>query len=41
MSAILQMLAKLCAGLHKPNKQTILPTNSVQELFKTVKLSKV
>ncbi|KAK3745543.1 hypothetical protein QZH41_012463, partial [Actinostola sp. cb2023] len=36
-----KMLAKLACGLHKPNKQTILPISSVAEFFKTFKLRKV
>ncbi|XP_035212812.1 DNA polymerase eta-like [Stegodyphus dumicola] len=36
-----KMLAKLSCGLHKPNKQTILPQSSVQLLYNTIKVSKV
>ncbi|CAI9731262.1 DNA polymerase eta [Octopus vulgaris] len=38
---ILQMLSKLAAGLHKPNQQTVLPHSGVEELFKTIPISKV
>ncbi|XP_046543130.1 DNA polymerase eta-like [Haliotis rubra] len=36
-----KMLAKLSCGLHKPNKQTILPHSSVEGLFSTLPLKKV
>lgn len=36
-----KMLAKLVCGLHKPNKQTILPQESVPELYKDLPLNKV
>lgn len=36
-----QMLAKLACGLHKPNKQTILPHSSVQQLFDTLPITKM
>ncbi|GAB1611026.1 DNA polymerase eta-like [Argonauta hians] len=36
-----KMLAKLAAGLHKPNQQTVLPHSAVEELFKTIPIHKV
>ncbi|XP_014791234.2 DNA polymerase eta [Octopus bimaculoides] len=36
-----KMLSKLAAGLHKPNQQTVLPHSAVEELFKTMPISKV
>ena len=36
-----KMLAKLCGGRHKPNKQTLLPQCAVPELFNTVRIQKV
>ncbi|KAL1123866.1 hypothetical protein AAG570_001636 [Ranatra chinensis] len=36
-----KILAKLCCGLHKPNRQTILPHSSVAELYSTLPLKKV
>ncbi|XP_067681136.1 DNA polymerase eta-like [Haliotis asinina] len=36
-----KMLAKLACGLHKPNKQTVLPHSSVEGLFSTLPLKKV
>jgi len=36
-----KMLAKLCGGRHKPNKQTLLPQCEVPELFETVSIQKV
>ncbi|XP_061172523.1 DNA polymerase eta-like [Saccostrea echinata] len=36
-----KMLAKLVCGLHKPNKQTILPQSSVQQLFDTLPINKI
>ena len=36
-----QILAKLACGLHKPNKQTILPISAVPILFKTLPVKKV
>lgn len=35
------MLAKLACGINKPNKQTILPMNSVADFFQTIKISKM
>ncbi len=34
-------LAKMACGLHKPNKQTILPQNAVSDLFRTTKVGKM
>jgi len=36
-----KVMAKLIAGLHKPNKQTVLPSNEVNELFQQINISKV
>lgn len=36
-----KMLAKLCGGRHKPNKQTLLPQSFVSKLFETVPIKKV
>lgn len=36
-----KMLAKLACGIHKPNKQTILPHSSVQQLFDGLPLTKI
>ncbi|XP_018578223.1 N-acetyltransferase eso1 [Anoplophora glabripennis] len=36
-----KILAKLVCGLHKPNKQTILPQESVPKLYKELPLKKV
>lgn len=36
-----KVLAKLCAGLNKPNKQTILTQEQVPTLFKKVNIGKV
>lgn len=36
-----KMLAKLSCGIHKPNKQTVLPFESVEEFFRTFPLKKV
>lgn len=36
-----KILAKLVCSLHKPNKQTILPHDSVAEYFETLPLRKV
>jgi DNA polymerase eta len=38
---VLQILGKLACGLHKPNRQTILPQAGVLELFKTLPIRKV
>lgn len=37
----LQMLAKLAAGMNKPNGQTILPSSNVPVIFSTTPISKV
>jgi len=34
-------LAKLCCGLHKPNKQTVLPQSSIPSLYKNLSVTKV
>lgn len=36
-----KMLSKLACGIHKPNKQTILPKESVATLFSTMKIGKI
>ncbi|XP_048580274.1 DNA polymerase eta isoform X2 [Nematostella vectensis] len=36
-----KVLAKLCCGLNKPDKQTLLPHSAVTNLFKTMPLRKV
>ncbi|XP_054655628.1 DNA polymerase eta isoform X2 [Dunckerocampus dactyliophorus] len=36
-----KVLAKLACGLNKPNRQTILPLESVPELFRTLPISKI
>uniref|UniRef100_A0A182QTL6 DNA polymerase eta n=1 Tax=Anopheles farauti TaxID=69004 RepID=A0A182QTL6_9DIPT len=36
-----KILAKLTAGFHKPNKQTILPIDSISKLYETLPLKKV
>lgn len=36
-----QILGKLACGLHKPNRQTILPHASVMDLYKTLPIRKV
>ncbi|XP_035899540.1 DNA polymerase eta [Anopheles stephensi] len=36
-----KILAKLTAGFHKPNKQTILPIDSIAKLYETLPLKKV
>lgn len=35
------MLAKLVAGLHKPNRQTVLPAKNISKLFETTPISSV
>ena len=35
------MLAKLSAGMNKPNQQTILPMSQVSIVFDTIPFSKV
>ncbi|XP_058128932.1 DNA polymerase eta [Anopheles ziemanni] len=36
-----KILAKLTAGFHKPNKQTILPIDSIPKLYETLPVKKV
>lgn len=36
-----KILAKLTAGMHKPNQQTILPVRSISELYATLPITKV
>lgn len=36
-----QVVAKLAAGLHKPNQLTIVPHSSVAGLFETVSINKL
>lgn len=36
-----KILAKLACGFHKPNQQTILPSEAVSDLFKTLPLMKI
>ncbi|XP_072393532.1 DNA polymerase eta isoform X2 [Diabrotica undecimpunctata] len=36
-----KILAKLACGLHKPNKQTILPKDAIADYFKTVPINKL
>ncbi|XP_043993281.1 DNA polymerase eta [Gambusia affinis] len=36
-----KVLAKLACGLNKPNRQTVLPLDSVTELFSTLPISKI
>ncbi|GFY44293.1 DNA polymerase eta [Trichonephila inaurata madagascariensis] len=36
-----KMLSKLSCGLHKPNKQTVLPLSSIPLLYKTIPIKKV
>ena len=36
-----KVMAKLIAGLHKPNKQTVLPSDQIQELFHKINIGKV
>nr|XP_061794436.1 DNA polymerase eta-like [Nerophis lumbriciformis] len=36
-----KVLAKLACGLNKPNRQTVLPLESVTELFNTLPISKI
>ncbi|XP_043595263.1 DNApol-eta isoform X1 [Bombus pyrosoma] len=36
-----KILAKLACGLHKPNRQTILPTTAVSTLYSTLPIKKV
>ncbi|KAL9694444.1 hypothetical protein quinque_013729 [Culex quinquefasciatus] len=36
-----KILAKLTAGFHKPNKQTVLPLKSISKLYQTLQIKKV
>jgi DNA polymerase eta len=36
-----KVMAKLIAGLHKPNKQTLLPSDQVNQLFQKIGIGKV
>jgi len=36
-----KVMAKLIAGLHKPNKQTLLPSDQVNQLFQKISIGKV
>lgn len=36
-----KILAKLACGLHKPNKQTILPQDGVPHLYKSLPIGKI
>jgi nucleotidyltransferase/DNA polymerase involved in DNA repair len=36
-----KILAKLCASMNKPNKQTLLPIDSIPTLFKTLEIKKI
>lgn len=36
-----KILAKLACGLHKPNRQTVLPQESVEELYKNLSVKKI
>jgi len=36
-----KVMAKLIAGLHKPNKQTLLPSDQVEKLFQKINIGKV
>lgn len=36
-----QVLAKLACGLNKPNRQTLLPLGSVEELFSSLPVGKM
>ncbi len=38
---LFQVLAKLACGLNKPNRQTILPLDSVTELFNSLPIGKM
>lgn len=37
----MQILAKLACGLHKPNRQTILPEIAIPSLYSTLPVKKV
>lgn len=36
-----KILAKLAAGMHKPNQQTILPQASIVHLYETLPINKI
>ena len=36
-----KVMAKLIAGLHKPNKQTLLPSDQINQLFQKISIGKV
>ncbi|CAH0558795.1 unnamed protein product [Brassicogethes aeneus] len=36
-----KILAKLVAGLHKPNQQTIIPQDSIPQLYETLSIKKI
>jgi len=36
-----KVMAKLIAGLHKPNKQTVLPADQVNQLFQQININKL
>lgn len=36
-----KILAKLVCGLHKPNKQTLLPHDAISELYKDLPIKKI
>lgn len=36
-----KILAKLAAGMHKPNQQTILPQFCISELYQTLPITKI
>ena len=38
---MLQVLAKLGAGMNKPNKQTVIPHDAVPQLFSQTKIKKI
>lgn len=38
---VFQVLAKLCCGFHKPNRQTVVPQSSIIGLYKTLPAKKV
>lgn len=37
----MQILAKLACGLHKPNRQTVLPQSSVSSLYSNLPIKKI
>lgn len=36
-----KLLAKLCSNMHKPNAQTVLPSDKVEAVFKVLPVEKV